>query len=67
MDVHPRVAVNSISSLNQSLAADLALWNDLGIESVGIITPKLDDAGWDVGREAILDSGLRVSSTSCYE
>jgi sugar phosphate isomerase/epimerase len=52
--------------MNQSLDADLALWAELGIDNVGLISPKLEAAGWDVGREAIIDAGLLVSSMSCY-
>ena len=63
---HPRVALNSISSLLQSLDDDLALWADLGVEHVGLISPKLDAPGWDVARDAVLDAGLEVSSMSCY-
>ena len=64
--VHRRVALNSISSLTQSLDEDLALWADLGIDYVGVITPKLDAPGWDAARQTVLDAGLRVSSISCY-
>lgn len=66
MPVHPRIALNSISSMHQSLDEDLALWADLGIDRVGIISPKLDAAGWDAGRQAVLDAGVLVSSMSCY-
>ena len=63
---HPRVALNSISSLLQSLDDDLALWADLGIENVGLISPKLDAPGWDTARDAVLRAELEVSSMSCY-
>jgi sugar phosphate isomerase/epimerase len=53
--------------MNQSLDEDLALWADLGVDHVGLISPKLDLAGWDQGREAVLEAGLRVSSMSCYK
>ena len=66
MSFHPRISVNSICSMNQSLDEDLALWADLGIDHVGLITPKFDAPGWDAGRRAVLDAGLRVSSVSCY-
>ena len=52
--------------MNQSLDEDLALWADLGIGNVGLISPKLETAGWDAGREAVLDAGVVVSSMSCY-
>lgn len=64
--IHPRVSVNSICSMHQSLDEDLALWSELGVDHVGLITPKFDAAGWDAGRRAVLDAGLRVSSVSCY-
>jgi sugar phosphate isomerase/epimerase len=66
MSVHRRVALNSISSLHQSLDEDLALWADLGVDRAGIISPKLDAAGWDAGRQAIVDAGVLVSSVSCH-
>jgi sugar phosphate isomerase/epimerase len=64
--IHPRVSVNSICSMHQSLEEDLALWAELGVDHVGLITPKFDATGWDAGRRAVLDAGLRVSSVSCY-
>jgi sugar phosphate isomerase/epimerase len=66
MSFHPRLSVNSICSMHQSLDEDLALWADLGIGHVGLISPKFDVAGWDAGRQAVLDAGLLVSSMSCY-
>src|SRR5262249_49042342 len=66
MSVHPRISVNSISSMNQSLDADLALWADLGVQLVGLVSPKFQAPGWDAARRAVLDAGLRVASVSCY-
>ena len=66
MSFHPRVALNSISSMQQSLADDFALWADLDVTNVGLISPKLDAPGWDAARDAVLDAGLVVSSMSCY-
>src|SRR5262249_12320874 len=66
MSVHPRVAVNSISSLNLSLEQDLALVAELGVDRVGIISPKLDVAGWETGRQAVVDAKVLVTSMSCY-
>lgn len=64
--LHPRLSVNGICSMHQSLDEDLALWADLGVDHVGLISPKFEAAGWDAGRQAVLDAGLRVSSLSCY-
>src|SRR4249919_237588 len=66
MAPHPRISLNSICSMQQSFDEDLALWADLGIDHVGLISPKLDGVGWDVARQAVLDRRLRVSSMSCY-
>lgn len=66
MDVHPRLSVNSICSMRQSFADDLALWADLGVDHVGLITPKFDAFGWDEGVQAVREAKLRVSSMSTY-
>jgi len=58
--------VNSICSMKQSFEADLALWADLGIDNVGLITPKLEASGWKASEQAVLDSKLVVSSMSAY-
>jgi sugar phosphate isomerase/epimerase len=63
---NPRISVNSICSMKQSLQEDLALWSDLGIDNVGLISPKLEAAGWDASRKAVLDAKLLVSSMSAY-
>ena len=59
---HPRLSVNSVSSYRQPLAADIAMWRDLGIEHVGLILPKIDEIGWDEAREMVNGAGLRVST-----
>lgn len=53
--------------MGQTFEEDVALWCRLGIDQVGLISPKLDVAGWDVGRRAVADAGLRVTSMSCYK
>lgn len=63
---HPRISVNSICSMKQSFEDDLDLWADLGIDNVGLISPKLEAAGWDASRQAVLDAKLLVSSMSAY-
>lgn len=59
---HPRVSVNSCSSYQQPLQADIALWRELGIEQVSLILPKIEEAGWDVARQLVSAAGLRVST-----
>ena len=53
---HPRLSVNAICSMTQTLDEDVALWAELGIDHVGLISPKFDDAGHDAGRQAIADA-----------
>jgi sugar phosphate isomerase/epimerase len=66
MPVHPRISLNAISSMKQSFEQDLALWRDLGVDCVGLISPKFHAPGWDAARRAVLDARLRVASLSCY-
>ena len=63
---HPRFSFNSVSSTAQSLADDLAMCSELGIRHFGVVSPKLEEPGWDAGARAVRDSGLHVSSMSCY-
>jgi len=67
MPIHPRLSVNSICSMGQSFADDLALWADLGVTHVGLISPKLEPVGWDEALRLVDEHGLRVSSMSCYK
>ena len=40
--VHPRVCVSAISTWNQSLVEDLALYDELGIHTIGVATRKIE-------------------------
>jgi sugar phosphate isomerase/epimerase len=64
MSVHPRLSVNSLSSLYQPLSADLALWRDLEVSYVGLISPKLAADGWQTALGTVTGAGLRVSNIS---
>jgi sugar phosphate isomerase/epimerase len=61
---HPRLSVNSISSLYQSLPDDIVMWRDLGVDHVGLISPKLEAFGWEEAKQAVAKAGLRVSNLS---
>lgn len=52
--------------MNQSFDADLALWADLGIDNVGLISPKLEAGGPQASQQKVVDAGLKVSSMSAY-
>jgi sugar phosphate isomerase/epimerase len=64
--LHPRVSLNAICSMHQTLEEDLELWSELGVDHVGLISPKLEVAGWDRSVTLVTERGLRVSSMSCY-
>ena len=66
MSAHPRISVNSICSMKQSFEADLALWADLGVQHVGLTSPKVEAAGWEASRQALVDAELVVSSMTGY-
>ena len=59
MSVHERVCVSGISSWNQSIADDLALYEELGIHTIGASLRKLSSDD-DVDRLA--SSGLRIAN-----
>ena len=59
---HPRLSVNSVSSYGQPLAADIAMWGELGVDHVALILPKIDEIGWDAAAELVTGAGLRVST-----
>jgi sugar phosphate isomerase/epimerase len=63
--VHPRLSVNSLSSLSQSMAEDVLMWQELGIDNVGLVSPKLETTNWDTG--FVEESGLRVSNMAIEE
>jgi sugar phosphate isomerase/epimerase len=56
--------VNGLSSLYQSFPDDVAMLHKLGIDHVGLMTPKIEIVGWDVGRKMIGEAGLRVSNVA---
>jgi sugar phosphate isomerase/epimerase len=62
--IHPRISVNNLSSMSLSLAEDIGLWRELGVEHVGLITPKLEALRWDAARELVAGAKLRVSNVA---
>jgi len=60
--VHPRLSVNSVSTNQQSLAEDIAMWRDLGVGHVGVNLPKIEAVGWEAAKRLITEGGLRVST-----
>jgi len=67
MTPHPRISVNELCSLFQSFDDDLAMWRTLGVRQVGLISPKLEQVGWDTAQRRVDEAGLRVSTLSVEE
>lgn len=63
--LHPRLSVNSLSSISQSLEQDVRMWHELGIDNVGLVSPKLEATNWDA--ELVVAANLRVSSIAIEE
>jgi sugar phosphate isomerase/epimerase len=63
---HSRLWLSAISSWSNSLQEDLALWADIGVDQVGLITPKFDAGGWESSQRDILEAGLQVSCIGGY-
>lgn len=61
---HPRISVNGLCSMYQSLADDITMLRGLGIDHIGIMTPKIEAVGWDTGARMIQEAGLRVSNVA---
>jgi sugar phosphate isomerase/epimerase len=51
-------------SLYQPLAADIALWAELGVGHVGLISTKLEAEGWEPAIPMVTSAGLRVSNVA---
>jgi sugar phosphate isomerase/epimerase len=62
MSIHPRISINSVSSWMQPLEADIAMWQDIGIDHVALILPKIKEVGWDAARDMVTGADLRVST-----
>src|SRR5262249_15761949 len=60
--IHPRLSVDSSSSYRLSLRDDIALWRQLGVGHVGLIRPKIEEAGWATARELVAHERLRIST-----
>lgn len=60
--MHPRLSVSAVSSWQQSFADDIAMWDRLGVDHVGLSLRKCEAAGWSVVVDAVRAQGLRVSN-----
>ena len=60
--MHPRLSVSAVSSWKQSFDEDLAMWERLGIDHVGLSLRKCEAVGLDVVTRRVDDAGLRISN-----
>ena len=60
--MHDRLSVSAVSSWRASFDEDLAMWERLGIEHVGLSLRKCEEVGLDVAVRGVRDAGLRVSN-----
>lgn len=60
----PLLAINQISSFRWSLEEAVAEYRDLGINSIGLWRPRVDDLGCERARELLRDHGMNATSLS---
>jgi sugar phosphate isomerase/epimerase len=60
--MHPRLSVSAVSSWNQTFDDDLAMWERLGIDHVGLSLRKCEAVGLDNATRKIDAARLRVSN-----
>ena len=66
---HPRLSVSEMCTYPWSFGDELDLWDDLGIENVGVITAKLDAFGRDKAVAALRERSMRAATiiTGCFD
>jgi sugar phosphate isomerase/epimerase len=60
VSVHSRISVNEECAGSLPFLEEVAFWHDLGVRTIGAISPKLEAIGWDTS--LVTAAGLRVSS-----
>jgi sugar phosphate isomerase/epimerase len=60
--MHDRLSVSAVSSWRAPFDDDLALWERLGVDHVGLSLRKCEEAGLEVAAQRVRDAGLRVSN-----
>jgi sugar phosphate isomerase/epimerase len=58
--MHPRVSVNPVCTVSNSLDDDLRLYEKIGVVRCGLHTSKLEDYGWDRAVGAVRQAGLQI-------
>jgi len=60
--MHPRVSVDNICFLGETLDSDLANWKALGAYRIGVLAGKFAAEGWDESVAKVAASGHRVAT-----
>jgi len=64
-DAHPRLAVSEMCTYPWPLADELALWDELGVRQVGLITAKVDAHGRDKTITTLHDREMTATTIIC--
>jgi sugar phosphate isomerase/epimerase len=60
--MHPRLSVSAVSSWRASFDDDLAMWDRLGVQHVGLSLRKCEEVGLEHAADRVQAAGLRVSN-----
>jgi sugar phosphate isomerase/epimerase len=60
--MHPRLAVSAVSSWRASFDEDLAMWERLGVERVGLSLRKCEEVGLAVAARRVRSAGFDVTN-----
>ncbi len=58
--MHPRISVNEECAGPMAFSGEIGFWKELGVDTIGAISPKLEAIGWDTAM--VTGTGLRVST-----
>jgi sugar phosphate isomerase/epimerase len=66
---HPRLSVSEMCTYPWPFADELQLWEELGVQRVGVITAKLDAYGRDKAVAALRERSIRATTviTRCFD
>jgi sugar phosphate isomerase/epimerase len=65
MPVHPRISVDEECAGSIPFTEEVAFWEELGVTNIGMISPKLEEIGWDL--KLVEAAGLTVSNIGTEE
>ena len=60
--IHPRLSVSEMCTYPFAFADELQLWDELGVEQVGVITAKLDAYGRDAAVAAMKQRSMTAAT-----